>query len=401
MAATLSTDSVFKTTRVGALGRRGRRSAGGFTLVELLMVILIIAMLMGMLSVAIWRAYEYVQKAAMVMEIEQLHNAMSAYKEKSSQYPPALADLTLADRKVRFMRHLQVAFSNSNYGVTTASFDALRESLRIPGRLGTASQAYQYRNASGSVQLLDLSTLDQAEALVFWLAGFPTPCNAAGIPVAPTRVYGFNLDKDNPMRRDSVAAESTDPMRFRTIAQMEFKQDRFADNDNDGWLEYLPQAHKEGTIAAPFVYFDAPTYVASTTPPGQTFNITNLLGYPRATDSTISTTTGAVSATATGLAASWGLAVPMAEQYDVGGAIPMRWRNDKNFQIICPGKDGAYSEGVAGDLAAAMRFSVYPGGDTYNKAGAYKARTSYSIPELDNLTNLGTTTLDEARQQNR
>lgn len=395
MVATHRMDSDLKPVPVGAFGRR-RRSAAGFTLVELLMVILIIGMLMGMLSVAIWKAYEYVIKAAMVLEIDQLHNAMSAYKERSSQYPPSLSELTVADRKVRFMRHLQVAFSNSNYGVTASHFDTLRNSLRTTGQLGTASQAYQFRDSSGSVQLLDLNTLDQAEALVFWLAGFPTPCNASGTPVAAFRTYGFNLDKDNPMRRDSIAAESNDPMRFRTQPLMEFKQDRFADNDNDGWLEYLPQAAKEGTIAAPFVYFDAPTYVAAVTPPGTTFNITNLLGYPRATDSS-----GTNSGTASGLAASWGMAVPMAEQYDVGGAVPMKWRNPQNFQIICPGKDGMYSSGETGDLTAAMRFSVYPGGDTYTKAGNYKTRGSYSLEELDNLNNLGKVTVDEARQQNR
>lgn len=395
MTATQRMDSVLKAAQGGAVGRR-RRSAAGFTLVELLMVILIIAMLMGMLSVAIWKAYEYVQKAAVILEIDQLHNAMSAYKEKTGQYPPSLSDLTVADRKVRFMRHLQVAFSNSNYGVTPTSFDTLRNNLRTAGQLGTNSQAYQFRDASGSVQLLDLNTLDQAEALVFWLAGFPTPCNASGVPAAAVRTYGFNLDKDNPMRRDSAAAEATDPLRFRTIAQMEFKQDRFGDNDNDGWLEYLPGVYTQGTISAPFVYFDAPTYVASTTPPGTAFNITNLLGYPRATD-----TSGSNSGTASGLAASWGLAVPMAEQYDVGGAVPMRWRNPQNFQIICPGKDGMYSSGESGDLTAAMRFSVYPGGDTYTKAGNYKTRTSYSIEELDNLNNLGKVTVDEARQQNR
>jgi hypothetical protein len=324
------------------------------------------------------------------MEIDQLHNAMRAYKEKASQYPPSLSDANVSDRKVRFMRHLQIAFSNSNYGVTSAHFDNLRENLRTPDKLGTASQAYTYRDAAGSVQLLDLNTLDQAEALVFWLSGFPTPCNTAGFPVAQVRSYGFNLDKDNPMRRDSLAAESTEPMRFRSFQQMEFKQDRLADNDNDGWLEYLPQAHKEGTLAAPFVYFDAPTYVASTTPEGQPFDIVNLLGYPRQGDTE-----------AAKLAAAWGLAVPMAQQYDVTGAKPMLWRNPQNFQIVAPGRDGEYSAGETSDLATAMRFSIYPTGETYSKADNYKTPSTYSRPELDNLNNLGTVTLDVSRQQSR
>lgn len=323
-----------------------------------------------------------------VPEIDYLHNAMSAYKEKTSQYPPSLSDANVRDRKIRFMRHVQVAYSNSNYGTTATDFDTLRDNLREAGKLGTNSQPYTYRDANGAVQLLDLNTLDQAEALVFWLGGFPTPCNANGIPVAQYRTYGFNLDKDNPLRRDSIAAESTDPMRFRTIAQMEFKQDRFADNDDDGWLEYLPQPYKEGTLAAPFVYFDAPTYVASTTPEGKPFDITNLLGYPRQGDP------GAAN-----LAAAWGLAVPFAEQYDVTGAKPMRWRNPQSFQIIHPGKDGMYSTGETGDLEQAMRFSVFPSGETYSKVDNFKSVKSYSDEELDNLNNVSKATVDEARRQ--
>lgn len=322
------------------------------------------------------------------MELEQLHNAMLAYKEKTGQYPPCCAAGEGAkQRRVRFMRHLEVAFPNSRYGTSEAGFEMLREALRTPGKLGTDSQPYTYRKADGSASLLDLDTLDPAEALVFWLGGFPTPCDASAMPIAQQRTYGFNLDKDNPFRRDSVATESTDPMRFRDLGKMEFKQDRFADNDDDGWLEYLLQAHKEGTVAAPFVYFDSPTYVASTTPEGQPFNIVNL-GYPRSGDPK-----------AAELAAKWGLAFPLAEHYDVSGATPLRWRNPNSFQIISPGEDQVYSAPETGDLAAAIRFSVYPSGDTYQKADGFTKRTSYSIQELDNFNNLGTVSLDEARQR--
>lgn len=389
MAAAQTMESDLNSVRAGKLVFRGARRAA-FTLVELLMVIVIIGMLMSMLAVAIWRAYDYVLTAEQVMGIEQLHNAMSGYKESVGQYPPCLGDAVVADRKGRFMRHVQVAFSNSNYGVTEAHFNNMKTYLQTVNSLGNGAQPYQFRDSSGTVKLLDLNTLDQAEALVFWLAGFPTPCNSAGVPAAPTRTYGFNKDRDNPFRRDSAATEATDPLRFRTEPRMEFKQDRFADADNDGWLEYLPTRVVEGTQQAPYVYFDAPTYVASTTPPGATFNITNLLGYPRHQE-----------AAAPGLAASWGLAVPMAEQYDAGGAVPMRWQNPQSFQIIAPGKDGMYSAGETGDLAAAMRFSVYPTGDTYTKAGSYKTKGPYSVAELDNLNNLGKTTLDGARQQAR
>lgn len=388
MAAKCEGLSVIATMPGGA--RRRRRSAAGFTLVELLMVIAIIAMLMGLLSVAVWRALDAARKAEMLTEIEQLSSAMNAYKEASVQYPPSMSELVINDRKMHFMRHVQVAFTNANYGTTVTDFNGLNSKMQAANGFGTGSQAYTFRNAGGSSQVLDLNTLDQAEALVFWLGGMPTPCKSDGTPVASNRLFGFNKDRDSPFKRDAVTQEANDPLRFRTNSFFDFKPERLSDLDGDGWLEYLPQNPSGGSLVAPFVYFDADTYTRSTTPPSVSpFNITNQTGYPRFQD-----------AAAPGLAAEWGMAVPMARTFDVTGKIPVAWQNEKSFQIIAPGKDGKYSAPVGGALDAAMRLPVFPSGDTYTKAGGYKAdsRTSYTIEELDNLTNLGRFTLDEARQ---
>jgi prepilin-type N-terminal cleavage/methylation domain-containing protein len=387
MAAKCEVLSVIGKTPSGA--RRSRRSAAGFTLVELLMVIAIIAMLMGLLSVAVWRALDAARKAEMLTEIEQLSNAMNGYKEANVQYPPSMSELVVTERKIHFMRHVQAAFTNANLGVTAAHFDNLRNAMRTVNGLGTGSQAYTFA-LNGSATLVDLNTLDQAEALVFWLGGMPTPCKPDGTPVASNRLFGFNKDRDSPFKRDAATQEATDPLRFRTNPYFDFKPERLADLDGDGWLEYLPQNPSGGSLIAPFVYFDADTYTRSTTAPGVTpFNITNQTGYPRFQD-----------ATAPGLAAEWGMAVPLARTFDVTGKVPVAWQNEKSFQIIAPGKDGKYGAPVSGALDAAMRLPVFPSGETYTKAGGYKAdsRTSYAIEELDNLTNLGRYTLDEARQ---
>lgn len=390
MAAKFEGLSVIATMPGGA--RRRRRSAAGFTLVELLMVIAIIAMLMGLLSVAVWRALDAARKAEMLTEIEQLSSAMQAYKEANVQYPPSMSDFVAAkadERKVRFMRHIQVAFTNANYGMTVTDFNNLNSKMQSGG-FATGSQAYTFRNASGSSQVLDLNTLDQAEALVFWLGGMPTPCKPDGSPVHASKLFGFNKDRDSPFKRDSAAQEAKDPMNFRTPPFFDFKPERLVDSDNDGWLEYLPQAPSGGTLIAPFVYFDAASYTTLTT--ASPFAI-NMLGYPRHNLNN----DGVMSQS---LAGEWGMAVPLALAYDPSGKVPLRWQNDKSFQIIAPGKDGKYGAPVAGALDAAMRLPVFPSGDTYTKAGGYKAesRTSYAIEELDNLTNLGRFTLDEARQ---
>jgi hypothetical protein len=328
-------------------------------------------------------------RVAQVVEIEQLHNALSAYKEAKVQYPPSLAEAVVTDRKIHFMRHLQVAFNNSNYGVTAAHFDNIRNQLRIPNGLGAGSQPYTYRAADGSVLPLDLNTLDQAETLVFWLGGFPTPVKPDGTPLIAQKHYGFNTDRDSPFKRDAAAMEGDDPLKLRTVGYYDFKQSRLVDRDGDGWLEYIPDSADKFPDSAPFVYFDADTYNASTTAPGvKPFDIKNLVGYPRAGDPQ-----------AKELAARWGVALPVAEQYNPDGTLPTRWQRDKSFQILAPGDDDMYSAPVTGDLAAAMRLTVFPSGDTYTKAGNYTAasKSTYSKEELDNLSSLTSKTFGEAR----
>lgn len=401
MAATCGESAVFETTSGGP--RIRSRSARGFTIVELLVVIAIISGLMLLISPAVWRAFQSAKQKAIIVEIDQLASALNAYKEKNVQYPPSMAewDTTVAaasapnTRKVHFMRHVQVAFSNSNYGTTAANFDTLRAGLRTANSTST-SQIYQYANAAGTPTPIDLNTLDQAEALVFWLGGMPTPCTSSGTPVAPTKVFGFNRDRDSPFRRDAAVQEQSDAMRFRTEPYFDFKQDRLVDNDDDGWLEYISVPPTQGVRIAPFVYFDAATYTTSTTAVNTAFNISNMAGYPRVQDSNSTT-----NVTAAALASEWGMAVPMAEVFDATNKSPMRWKLPNTFQIIAPGNDGKYAGAVTTDLVTAMRLPIFPSGETYTKASGYQSKTSYTNEELDNLTNLSTSSLDETRQQTR
>ncbi|MCE9604729.1 MAG: type II secretion system GspH family protein [Planctomycetia bacterium] len=383
-------------TRMQVATQRRRRAASGFTLVELLMVIAIIGTLMAMLSVAVWKVLDFAKQGRIIVEIQQLQSAMQAYKEKSIQYPPCLGEAqdttaNLNIRKVHFMRHIQAAFANANYGPTAGNFDTLRNQIASTA-FGTGTQIYRYRKAVGTITALDLNTLDQAEALVFWLGGMPTPVDGTtGLPIVANRLFGFNRDRDNPFRRDSTAQELVDAMRFRTDSLFDFVQDRLIDNDDDGWLEYSPTSYRDGEYSAPYVYFDAPTYVASTTAPGVLpFNIPNLTGYPRSGELLAATFSN-----------RWGMAVPMADVYVSGTKTPIRWKRPESFQIIAPGKDGMYSTPTnvtSNDLSTLMRMPLFPSGDTYSKATSYTAKTSYMNQELDNLTNLADSTLDEARQ---
>src|SRR5690606_10616730 len=62
----------------------------GFTLVELLMVVVIIGLLMALLLPAIGRARLTAQRAAITAEISQLNAAMTQYAANHNEYPPSL-----------------------------------------------------------------------------------------------------------------------------------------------------------------------------------------------------------------------------------------------------------------------------------------------------------------------
>jgi hypothetical protein len=311
-------------------------------------------------------------EGAIIAEIDQLQVSMQAYKEKHSNYPPCMAITDTNSRKSKFMQHLRNVYPGSTYGVQMNDFTTLNTYV-------TTNYRVQVGNATVG---LDLVKLDQAEALVFWLAGFPTPVNTdtsggGSRPIAPSRLFGFNTDSDSPMRR-AYAQESSDPAATRTTSRFDFRQERLVDNDEDGWWEYVPTPPGTGSVAAPFVYFDCDSYGAASTS-------VEFLGYPRPGD-----------AQADALKQAFGFAVPLAAYLDPKGEAPMRWQNPQSFQIICGGLDGQFSDPESG-----TRVPIFPSGFTYSGVGPIfnSSPGNYSELELDNLTNLSRLKLVDARAE--
>ena len=366
------------------LQRMHVRTRVGFTLIEMLIVITIIGMLMALSSFAVWKVIQSAKQAKIHVEIEQMAQSMVSYKQDRIQYPPCMGTISITDRKMGFLRHISLAFANANYGTTAANFDALRN--RIMTATTPTNWNYNYRNASGSIAQLDLHNLDQAEALVFWLGGFPTPYKGTS-PVAGRRLFGFHSDDDNPFKRD--AFEGTTPLQFRTDLRYSFEETRLVDNDGDGWLEYLPSAQRFGEANAPFVYFDADTYGLST---NTTATAWLHYGYPRPDNN------GTVSPAAKDLASRYGIASPLATYMDAAKANPVRWAKPTDFQIICAGLDGLYCGGIdgGGTLSSQQRTPIFPNGVVFSGA-KMDTEGYYTREDLDNQTNLSSKTLEGAR----
>ena len=301
------------------------------------------------------------------VEIDHLSQAMQAHKEEATQFPPCLADTDPRQRKERFMQHIQANWINAEeYKPTVAAYDETNRKVRHVWK-------HHFVKPDGSVDLLNLDNLDPAEALVFWLGGFPTPVDpATKKPIATRKLFGFHRDSDDPFKRDTSHVEELEPFRHRTEPRFQFDPGRLVDNDGDGWLEYHPYPVGEPNRNAPYVYFDAASYTASTL----NRKTTGSVYYPHDAK----------------LAREWGVTVPMPLYFDATGSNPTRWANDRSFQILCAGLDGKYGPPTP-------RLVVFPSLDTFDAADNYQKPHAVDDTELDNLTNLSRSALEQARNE--
>jgi prepilin-type N-terminal cleavage/methylation domain-containing protein len=274
----------------------------GFTLVEILMVILIIGMLITLLTVAAGFAIKAARRAAIKVEISNIEAAMQSLSTKlGGEYPPCMAPQVASatpDRVTQFNRMLRKRFPRSTQDYTAAN--TIFASTWGPVRGGMN---------------LSLNTMDAAEALVFWLAGPPAPTSVG----SSTILYGFSGNATSPFA----------PTGSRESSLFGFDEARLTDADNDGWPEYTPPGVTAMVNVAPYVYFDAANYQYSAS--GTTY----VPCYP---GSAFPITGGAPNSPFT---AAWGYAVPYADNTTPSVTA---W-NPKKFQIICAGLDSEYGAG--------------------------------------------------------
>ena len=80
----------------------------GFTLVEILIVIVIIGLLAGMTTTVVVSARRSVNNSVITAQMSQLSIALDEYKNKFGEYPPDLSD------KVAVERHLKKRWPRYN-----------------------------------------------------------------------------------------------------------------------------------------------------------------------------------------------------------------------------------------------------------------------------------------------
>ncbi len=192
-----------------------RPQRAGFTLVEMLVVIVIIGILAGLLLPAIGMARRKTLNARIAMEITDIEKGVEAYKLKYGDFPPNFTNPALVKR------HIVSAWSH----ITPFDMAVL-----------------QFAQAKAG------APIDPAEALVFWLGGFSAdpkrPFTGKGGPFLVTAAGNPLVISDvvpNPERNNGVYGFDKGRLDFT--------------DDGDSFPVYAPKSRK-----APYVYFDSRTY---------------------------------------------------------------------------------------------------------------------------------------------
>ena len=330
---------IFHTTASRRTTRRTLRR--GFTLVELLMVIIIISILAGLITATAVPAMRKAKNFTITNEITQLTMALEQYKQEFGDYPPDCAGLQHADTqknaKQDVLNHLRKAFPR--FRVTGANLDERWDNLRVfVKQASTKNSSLSDEDGPG----FDIDNLDPASALVFFLGGIPVDENEDGkFEDNEKELLPFSANPTNPFSvggsRRSLLYDF-DPTRL-------LPQRCAVSGNNKTAIKYVPSYVKSqtGGDPAPFVYFRArnggynflPSATAS-----QPARFQCYLVKPDKTDKP----TKAVD-----------ISFPYAHCVKDATAGDYHWMNEDTFQIISSGLDGFYfnsgEEDEIGDLA--------------------------------------------------
>lgn len=202
----------------------------GFTLVELLAVIVIIGILASLSLYAASVAWVAAKNGKIAMDIKQLETDLQAYYSKFQSYPP---DLTFVNGLAPATRQ-QVIRSHLT-----------KLAPRYTGGIPLLPDTPLVAGVDPQVARTNIA----AEALVFFLGGYSKPANVAG----STKLLGFRADPANPFVQSAGQLSAQGGWKKGTVG---FDEIRLVDLDGDGWFEYLPPY-----CNMPYAYFNAKTYM--------------------------------------------------------------------------------------------------------------------------------------------
>lgn len=390
----------------------------GFTLVELLVVIVILAMLAALVGRVTVAALRRGREAVVSTEISQIQNAMNEFKTKYGVVPPSLGgpvedtapgtfpSETTAQRQARIMRFVSRAFPRWVADPSAVSpyadwqIQMAQATLWNPNFASATGAAANTPVVTplASKNCCDVATLDPAEMLVLWLGGIPRRRAGSGGAVL-FELTGFSADASAPFRMAVTRQEWNaghvswqqkgliDNQRAPSLFQFEIS--RLFDVDGDGWPEYVPTTSV--AFRTPYAFFSSQDYPFRP-------------AYPYFDDPSLSTASQPADDPATpvsetgAMLSRWGLAKPYASIVTTPATAynswQITWAQPDTFQIIAAGYDGIYGNRptFTGDATPPAQpeqsadVRLFPDGLIVRVNGAAVVRSGYSEYEADNQT---------------
>lgn len=300
----------------------------GFTLVEVLMVVVIIGILASLIIPAVNIGLKSVRQKAIALECQTIATAIDQYRTKYGDYPPDGSNAELV------ARHLRKAFPNMAASELTI--------------LTAASNS-----STGGM-------MDPTESLVFFLGGFSSdpvhPFTGKGGPFAPTpsgsrAPYQYNVDRENAFfefKQSQLSLDiQNDPDSNAAITVSVDETDYGFTTPTDFLGDLLP-VYRPAQKKSPYVYFDSRTYYATAGIQSYLSSTGRVGPYLSATLNTKAATTPATYANRLNY---------------------FRFVNDKSFQLLCAGLDDQYGDNISGSVVYVFRPIEDDGKDGEPKSG--------------------------------
>ncbi len=306
----------------------------GFTLIEIMVVIVILAILIGLLLPALSSARTRVRQSQVRAEISQLENAIGNFKNRFGIEPPSRIVLWEDPN----------AWSTAATTSNPLKQDAI-ETLAImrslwPSFDNTIAHDFDGDGTTTGGPFILLT----GECMCFFLGGLPNGSVANGVKLfSPS---GFSKNPANPFASGGT----------REGPFFEFKNDRFTDVNSNGFPEYKDPFPGQ---TAPYLYFSSYDGTGYREP---MVNVTSEYG----------NTLGAWLA------------------YRQGSTVAATPFKSKSFQIISPGQDHQYGPGgpyVAGSTDPLPAWSSSSISNWNSAAGTQSFTTANRDVERDNITN--------------
>ncbi|MGL6227451.1 MAG: type II secretion system protein [Thermoguttaceae bacterium] len=401
-----------------------QKKAQGFTLTELLIVIVIIGILASLALVGVMAARRAVVTGAVRSQLSQMEMALEKYKADFGEYPPNLTDVEAC------VRHAQMRWpraSNGYWDIFAAAlapcYDCWADQITGTTTCTNPTCGYKLLPTLNQKDVLDqLNTAAKLSAANVNI--FPMRCRTALIErtlpfwLGGTFDYktgkftGFSADKENPF--SSLVAQREEP-RFdfqegKNMQLLQIKESAFmspADVETTTMafmIRQFPVAYFRARIGDSVLAYPQKVVM----PPSNTFYfpIGGDLKQTRLMRRNVSG--AAVSLTVEG-DENFGSVVPYAKTGGNPSVIPpppgrptvanwqtlgVQWYNDDKYQLIYPGMDGKFgndTRDINNPPSAVAIITLTPAG---------LPNSTISSLDLDNVVNFGSTgTLDGEVEQ--